>query len=327
MKLGAIASVPDPRDFMYSKVAAISPRQPKELSLRSSFTTPVKDQLSFGTCVGQAGSGAGESHISGAGVALSALFVYAMCKQLDGIPNVEGTMPRVAMQVMQKYGVCREASLPYRALSNVFSLPPVTDSMKTEAHRFRLSAYARVSTLAEMRQALISDGAVLGALMVCENFEPQGGKFIPLPGGKIRGNHAIDVIGYDDDMQYKYSDGHIHTGFLEIRNSWGSTWGDGGHAYVPYDYFTGRDLDTGMPYWVESWSSVDMMLPPAGADHIVLTVGSTTALVDDVVVTLDQPAFIDPKTGRTLVPLRLLSENMGYRVRWDSINQQVILSK
>lgn len=326
MNFGAIASIPDHRDFMYAKVAAINPKQPKELSLRSSLTTPIKDQGQWGTCVGQAGAGTEESHISADKIPLSAAFLYTMCKAIDGIPTMEGTYPKVAMQIMQKQGVCREATLPYNTITDVFHLPTITDLMKTEAQRFRLSAYAKVSTLVEMRQALISDGAVLGALVVCENFDPQGGRFIPMPEGAIRGGHAVMVTGYDDDMQYKYSDGHVCTGFLEIRNSWGLGWGDGGYTWVPYEYFSGR-TDLGMPYWMESWSSVDLMLPPRGAEHIIVKVGSNIAIVDGVEVLMDQPAFIDQKSGRTLVPLRLLSENMGYRVRWDGVNSAVILSR
>lgn len=325
-KVGAIASKPDPKDFMYAKVAAIG-KQPKEFSIRTSLTTPVKNQGRFGSCVGQASSGVMETHISAKGNAMSALFVYSLCKTLDGIPNQEGTYPKIAMQVLQKFGDCKESTMPYSLLTQPTTFPVPSSTAKAEAQGFRVSAYAKVTTLIEMRQALLSEGGVLGAVYVCENFyDPEGGKYIPTPAGTMLGGHAMLVTGYDDDMTFTYKSGKVCKGFLELKNSWGDSWGDKGYCYIPYDFFNGHS-DIGMPYWMESWSSVDVMLPPNGAEMIVLTIGSNTAFVDGVEVLLDQPAFIDPKSGRTVVPLRLLSENMGYRVRWDGINKMITLTK
>lgn len=49
--------------------------------------------------------------------------------------------------------------------------------------------------------------------------------------------------------------------------------------------------------------------------NITLTLGQETALVDGREVELDQPAVI--KDGRTLVPLRFVSENLGFKVEYD----------
>jgi hypothetical protein len=59
--------------------------------------------------------------------------------------------------------------------------------------------------------------------------------------------------------------------------------------------------------------------------RIELPVGSKTALVGDVKVALDAPAFIDAKSGRTLVPIRMISEAFGAQVTWDQAQQKVWL--
>jgi C1A family cysteine protease len=45
-------------------------------------------------------------------------------------------------------------------------------------------------------------------------------------------------MGYDDDLEIKHTArGSTKTvGALQIRNSWGSGWGDGGYGWIPYDY-------------------------------------------------------------------------------------------
>lgn len=50
-------------------------------------------------------------------------------------------------------------------------------------------------------------------------------------GDTVLGGHAIVCVGYDDGMRI----GDCSGAFL-IRNSWGSSWGDGGYGYLPYDY-------------------------------------------------------------------------------------------
>ena len=44
---------------------------------------------------------------------------------------------------------------------------------------------------------------------------------------------------------------------------------------------------------------------------IELWVGKSVAYVDGVKYDLDQPVTVNPQTGRTLVPLRFISENLG----------------
>jgi C1A family cysteine protease len=66
-----------------------------------------------------------------------------------------------------------------------------------------------------------------------------GGK-IPYPtrGERVLGGHAIDAVGYDDNLKIKNTNagGIETTGALLIRNSWGTGWGSAGYGWLPYKY-------------------------------------------------------------------------------------------
>lgn len=52
-----------------------------------------------------------------------------------------------------------------------------------------------------------------------------------------------------------------------------------------------------------------------GETSIILRIDSDQALVNGTLVTLTQPAIL--KDGRTLIPLRFVSENLGLKVHWN----------
>ncbi len=58
---------------------------------------------------------------------------------------------------------------------------------------------------------------------------------------------------------------------------------------------------------------------------ITIYIDSDTAYVNDEVVKLDSPAFI--QNSRTFLPLRFISENLGAEVDWDGDLQQVTIKK
>ncbi|WP_455258174.1 copper amine oxidase N-terminal domain-containing protein [Peptoniphilus asaccharolyticus] len=65
------------------------------------------------------------------------------------------------------------------------------------------------------------------------------------------------------------------------------------------------------------WNEKTQTVTATKADKtIVLKIGSNKATVDGKEVTLDVPAVIE--NGRTIVPLRFLSENLGYKVKFDA---------
>lgn len=48
-------------------------------------------------------------------------------------------------------------------------------------------------------------------------------------------DHAIALVGWDDDISYKLSDGTVYTGAYIAQNSYGTSYGDSGYFYIMYD--------------------------------------------------------------------------------------------
>ena len=52
-----------------------------------------------------------------------------------------------------------------------------------------------------------------------------------MPSGSAVGGHAVIAVGYDDS-----------TSRITVQNSWGTSWGDKGYFYMPYQYITNTNL-------------------------------------------------------------------------------------
>jgi hypothetical protein len=76
---------------------------------------------------------------------------------------------------------------------------------------------------------------------------------------------------------------------------------------------------------------VDLILyydkkPVVQQREISLTIGNPVALVDGMERSLDAPPYIDSLSGRTLVPVRFISEALGAVVTWDPALRSVSIS-
>jgi C1A family cysteine protease len=327
---GALPSPPDYRDYKYNQLVPqlIGAQIPGEVDYRPNLP-PVWNQGQFGTCVAAASCWSLKAYhemVQGdfPGGGLSVAYLYAMCKQYDGIQDQPGTYPRVALKIMREYGVCTEQELPYSWLTSDRNVPAPPASLVPSADKYKIKTYAQVCGLGDktrdgavyaLKRAIFSEGVVLAALLVCSNFlNPKDG-MIPLPGGRVLGGHAVALVGYSEERQ----------AFL-LRNSWGEKWGDGGYAWLPYEWLTSKDTDFGYWHLFEAWTAVDVAVPQA-AKQIELTIGQKLATVDGIITLIDQEPIIMAETGRTLVPLRFVIGNMGYLVNYDAQTKKITLIK
>lgn len=240
-RFGCIRDKFDQRDYLMRAYLPIV-KLPKKVDYTQKMS-PVRDQQDEGVCVGFATACGMKEYQELLDyeklVELSPRFVYAEAKKIDGMPGLEGTTIRAAMQVLKKMGVCQEKFWPYR--------PHQKDKPKegavSDAKKFCIITYARILELNELRMALFTKGPIVLGVKVFEGMLKTKTGIVPMPkkGERSLGGHAISACGYDDEK-----------GLVKFKNSWGK-WGDKGYGYLPYAYI--------QRYMMDAWSSVDIEDP------------------------------------------------------------------
>ena len=264
------------------------------------------------------GKAVGNAASAGHGKDLSSLYVYARCKQEDGIPGQEGTYIRVANKIITTEGTPPQELLPYSLLTNCLKFPAIPSELTELAKPYKVKAYARCWTLDEVKQALAAGKIVVAGVWVTDSFlEWNGVSSIGVPSGSIYGGHAVVFCGYDDAKKA-----------IRGVNSWNTTWGDKGFFWLDYKNMDWTS-DLGIPSVFEAWAyEFENVQPepepePGKRPKIELWLDSTTARVDGKAVTLD----VAPRTenGRTLIPVRFVAEAMGAKVTWHPMEKRIVI--
>lgn len=198
---------------------------------------PVLNQMSRGSCVGHAAAVVKtwqelkERQVT---IPYSREYIYDKCKTIDGIPDQEGTYPRIAMKVLQKFGACQESLCPYQEKDNQIVL---TSAMDRDALQGRITRYGRVQSINALKSALVDHGPVLIGVPIYNSFFSASNGVIPMPSGDSVGGHALTIIGWEP-------------GYYIFRNSWSESWGNKGNGKLPEEY---PELIS------DAWLSVDMI--------------------------------------------------------------------
>jgi len=130
-------------------------------------------------------------------------------------------------------GTARESDHRYYELQDSLFVPPPPRAMKSAAS-FKVGAYYRCSTLADVKRAIAAGHPVVFGFLCYSNIgQANSTGRIPEPSGSVVGGHAVLAAEYDDA-----------TRLVSGPNSWGRAWGDKGFYHLPYSYFeTGRTGD------------------------------------------------------------------------------------
>jgi len=203
------------------------------VDLRQSFG-PSRDQGPRPTCLVFATSAA---HEAGRGDAryLSVEYLYFMgAKRSHGDPKL-GLSPRAIWDALQKDGQPHETGWPYKPKA------PAVSKWKAPsvAPVYKASLAFASRTVAEV-VALLQNGkpVILGLALTKRFYIPDGeARVLPDPGAVETAKHAVLAVGTGTDPNGQY---------LLIRNSWGETWGDAGHAWLHEEYVRERVLTTGV---------------------------------------------------------------------------------
>jgi hypothetical protein len=223
---GYIKDKKDSRDFPATRLLV------REVPLPDSFivnpNTIIYNQGQTPSCVGfsSAGVKTDEEFTQWAKqIKFDGMWLYEECKKVDGIPNVEGTYPRVALKILNQVGckvITASATCPFRFLK-----PKPPEPTPDDIAEWRIAAYYRIdpkSTADFVKQIIYQYGSILTASNWYGNWQ---GKFdvFPTPAGGVVGGHAYRAVGWTP------------IGFV-IANSWGKVfWGVNGIATMPYSIF------------------------------------------------------------------------------------------
>jgi C1A family cysteine protease len=233
----------DHRDLLFAPPSDMAATLPASFDLRPQFKpVPVEDQGQLGSCTANAAAGMLEFLECKAGetcVDRSRLFIYWFERYIEGglaqTKQDSGAQIRDAVKVMATYGACKETSLPY-VVSRFTKQPPA--ACVAEAKKFLLGEYRRVTSIDDMKAALVAGYPVEIGFTVFQQMESAACAktgIVTMPTGRQQpiGGHAVLVVGYDDSTER-----------FTFRNSWGSGWGDEGYGYLPYGYFQNRNLSS-----------------------------------------------------------------------------------
>lgn len=195
--------------------------------------TPVRDQGSCGSCWAFGTVGPMESVILMAGLAAQDLSEqYLVSCNTDGWGcdggwfahqyHLDATHPGASIPPGEDTsGAVYEADFPYSATDEACNSPYTHQESLSDWFYVNYDYY--VPPVDQIKQAIYDNGPVVAAVCVDSNFQQYtGGVFAPhKPCRNV--NHAIVLVGWDDNDQAWI-----------LRNSWGPGWGENGYMRIGY---------------------------------------------------------------------------------------------
>jgi len=184
------------------------------------------------------------------------LFIYYEERVLIGSVRYDsGAYIRDGIKVVNKKGAPLENLWPYN--TSKFATKPPTPAY-TDALKRTVTGYQRCTNFAAVKNAVAAGNPVTIGFTVYDSFEgawadiphgQPGSGMMPFPNTATEqqlGGHAVCIVGYDDTMPVA---GKANGRFI-VRNSWGTSWGDNGYFYMPYDVI--KDTRMSSDFWLIS---------------------------------------------------------------------------
>ena len=209
---------------------------------------PARHQGSRGTCVAHATAALLECLYltqRSARLDFSPQFIYWNAKQVDGLPDTEGTWLAKAVPTTVQSGDCTEGAWPYNPdfISANVSQGPAPQLAIDEAAHYRAAKYVEPNgrSAETIRQEIQNGFPVAISVPVYQNWADNpatkslGFIPMPLPRSRLVGGHAMCAVGYQIDNDFTGGGAFI------VRNSWGVGWArlspvQAGYGLIPFEY-------------------------------------------------------------------------------------------
>ena len=233
LPLGCIQE-PTPDDPVPFALATTSMTVPDSWDWRNvngkNWMTPIRNQLSCGSCVAFGTLGAVEAVLQ---IELNRTIEHDLSEShlfyCGGGSCSSGWMISNAVRFIKDIGVPDEDCFPY--------IPRDTDceeSCKDGDHRSIKAREGRrvggfpSSNETYLQQALITYGPLITSFTVYQDFSSYHSGVYEHVTGNVRGGHAVTIVGYDNTW------GEEDEGYWICKNSWGSGWGESGYFRIKY---------------------------------------------------------------------------------------------
>ena len=233
----------DDRDFLTEKLIKDLRLSPVALPEEYDPPTLIYNQGQIPKCAASSGAGVKTDEEYGEFGKLIKFdddWLYARCKEIDGIPGLPGTYPRIVCKVLQKQGIPEIVinSCPFSFLK---PKPPIPTP--EQIYRNRIDAYYRITTsdIDELIKQIIFQ---FRSIMVASTWFKEW-------------NNAKEVFPEpkmpDLAHAYRFS-GWKRNGWV-APNSWGTVlWGIKGKSVMPFSMFRDIVLPEG-----DVWKLVDFI--------------------------------------------------------------------
>lgn len=191
------------------------------------WMTPVKDQVSCGSCVAFAAVGATEGQLKiranspSWNVDLSEQHLFSCGGGLCWL----GWYISSALNRLRDYGTPDEACSPYQSGDGSDRSCPTkcVDGSDWQPRAYKISSWNWISNSPSAIEAALMNGPLVGAFDVYYDFFGYSGGVYHYDGhSQYAGGHAIVIVGYDSNDRYWI-----------VKNSWGN-WGESGYFRIGF---------------------------------------------------------------------------------------------
>ena len=235
MNFNVKPSLPDIRDYIYKNDSTEVLRESVDLR---EWDTIIESQGDLGSCAANAITNAYELCVNRLYpeyfTHLSRLFVYYNTRLEYGIiEEDEGIYLRDGLKSVSKFGICSESLWPYDI--EKFDDKP-TDECYRDAKKRIIPKYQKLISIYYITEVLNNNKPVVFGMEIYESFMDLNERIstVHLPSRKEKslGGHAMCMVGYD-----------LNKRLFLAKNSFGTSWGDNGYCWIPFDYIQQEGYD------------------------------------------------------------------------------------